>query len=288
MHTDSTIQPRDAEPKLIGEVLSEGPKTLAQYIAETNDKVRRDPENWFPLGVCKHCNTNLGPNDDDKAFQVLPGTFLPLVCCRACSDKAKDQWEVEAKEARESRFRGIIPTEFVTWDDSVGNNKAKALAFRSFSFTSRKGLVIHGDSGSCKTRIAWQIVRLIVEENEKAGADRQFTWLFCDAFELATKGIPAEADRVDFLFIDDLGNEPTTTKFETSLLHLIRKRCDWHRPIFITTQQTARTMKERYFSGTAASAIIRRFRDRTIPVDTAALTSPATTPAHSAPVPAAA
>lgn len=259
-------QPRDRDEPVALTALKAGP--MEEYIAVTDRKVRENPDGFYPLGICRHCGTSLGSAPEDKVIPVGVFGYLPNVCCAACSDKAKEMWEAEQRAAAELQFAGLIPTAFLRWDDSLGNTTAKARAFTRFGFDTKKGLVLHGTSGTCKTFILWQLVRLIVEENAKHQPEEHKTWLVLDAFEIATKGIPAEAERVHFLFIDDLGNEPTTTKFETALLHLIRKRCDWHRPTTVTTQLTGKQFKEKFFSGAAAEAIMRRFHDATIPIDT--------------------
>lgn len=261
------IKDRD-DPTSVAEVLG----TLLDrdaYIAHAERMERRQPESFYPLGVCRHCQTSLGDQPDDKVMSVGAFGWLPNVCCRACSDKAQAQWIQDEKLAQEGKFRAIIPPEFIAWDDQKGNTKAKLRVFTRFSFTDRKGFVLHGSSGSCKTRIMWQMVRVIVEENSKQDMERQFSYMVCDSFEVSTaKKFPPDAERVDFLFIDDLGNEPTSTAFETALLHLMRKRLDWHRPTIITTQLNGAAFRDRFFLGNSAQAILRRYRDSSVMIDT--------------------
>lgn len=219
---------------------------------------RKSPDGTAKLGVCRHCGANLGDDPEDKVIRLGAFGFLPNICCQRCSDEGKDRLKQEQALMASSRLEGIIPTEFREWDTELGNNAARAEMNRTFGFSTRKGLLIHGTTGSCKTRLAWQIVRLIVEENTRQAGESQYSWLWLDSYEMATKGIPAEAERVHFLFIDDLGNEPTSTKHETGLLHLLRKRCDWQRPTIITTQLTGAHFKSRFFEGAAGEAILRR------------------------------
>jgi DNA replication protein DnaC len=264
MHTllEPAPQPRDREePIRIGDIA--GALTRDEYIATAERAAHQSPDSFFPLGVCRHCNEPLGSTDDDKVIPFGAFGFLPNVCCHACAEKGKARYEQEKLDARNAAFRGIIPPIFLEWDDALGNTYARSRAFSRFQLYGGKGLVLHGRSGTGKTFICWQLIRLILEENERNAEERQSTWMFLDSFEASTKGIPAGAERVDFLFIDDLGNEPTSSKYETALLHLIRKRCEWKRALIITTQLTGAQVKARFFNGASAAAIIRRFRDCT-------------------------
>lgn len=242
--------------------------TLETFVADLEQKARDNPNSYFAPGICKHCGTDLGSNPDDKAFAIAGG-FLPLVCCEPCAKAGKIRIEAEQKAAYESQFAGIIPTEFIEWHQGKGNNTALAKAVEKLRLDPKKGLLLHGVSGTCKTRIMWQLVKKLVESPTPT------TYLVLDAFELSTMpAIPKDAYFVQHLFIDDLGNEAEDFKakkrFETSLLHLIRRRNDWHRPTTITTQLTGRDFMARFFNGAAAQAILRRWQDRMATIDTSA------------------
>jgi len=238
------------------------------FIRRWEAERRKSPDGTAQLGVCRHCGAHLGDDDDAKVIPLGVFGFLPNICCQRCSEDGKERIRQEQDLIAGSRLEGIIPTEFRDWNPQLGNNAARIELNRTFSFTSRKGLLIHGTTGSCKTRLAWQIVRLIVEENMRRAGESQYTWLWLDSYEMATKGIPADAERVHFLFIDDLGNEPTSTKHETGLLHLLRKRCDWQRATIITTQLTGAHFKSRFFEGAAGEAILRRLMQSTVTIKT--------------------
>lgn len=254
MNTTFT-QPRHRdEPLAMSEAIAGafGEPDLEVYLAEHEAEERANPEHTNPLGVCRHCKAVL----PSKVIPMGRFGFLPNVCCDACADRGIADLAAKERQAQDARFASLVPAEFLHWDDAKGNKALQAAVNGRFSFTSRMGLVLHGPTGGCKTRLMWALVKRIAEQPEN------FTWLFLDVFECSTKGFPAEADRVDFLFLDDLGNEPAGTKWETSLLHLIRRRCDWHKPIFVSTQLTGAQFQGRYFNGAAAAAILRRLRDR--------------------------
>lgn len=226
--------------------------SLAEYIAAA---ARDYPST--PLGICQHCGSSLGDKPEDKVIPIGAFGFLPNVCCQACSDKGKKRLAEEEAKERARAFGAFVPAEFVWWDEKRGNNAALAAARGKFNPATRRGLILHGGSGSCKTRIMWELVKSIAQLPNPP------TWAWLDSYDAATTGFPADASKAEFLFLDDLGNEPTSTKFETALLRILRRRNDWHQPIFISTQLTGEQFKSRFFQGPAAVAILRRLSERT-------------------------
>jgi DNA replication protein DnaC len=231
---------------------------LPEYLTTQRELRIGAPDAYYELGVCRHCGASLGETDDDKVIPIGSFGFLPNVCCPSCSQAGKDRLDEEYRKASQTRyFSGNVPDEFIHWDESKGNVQALSRVLGKFSFTARRNLVLQGPSGTCKTRIMWELVKRVLEQVEG------YSFLWLDSYDAATKGIPEEAHKAAFLFIDDLGNEPTSNKFETAMLRLIRNRCDWHRPFVLSTQLDAPLFAKRFFSGAAAAAIMRRMKERT-------------------------
>lgn len=221
-----------------------------------------DPGSCFQAGTCRHCGASLGTSTDDMVIPLGAFGFLPNTCCQPCAEAGKKRIVDEERKARAGMLAGIIPDDFLWWDEGRGNNAARARALGAFNMDNRRGMILHGTSGTCKTRLLWEMVKKVVESPNSP------SWAFVDAYDAATAGFPADAARADFLFLDDLGNEPTSTKYETALLRLIRKRNDWHKPVFISTQLTGLVFKKRFFEGAAAEAILRRLNERTDKITT--------------------
>jgi DNA replication protein DnaC len=254
-------QPTTAEPQRISEVLTT-PNERDAFIARWETELTRDPSNTHRLGVCHRCETPLGETADDKIIPLGVLGFFPNICCPACSAAGKQALIDADQLARESAFDGVIPLAFRKWDEAKGTPGLRDRVLKQFSFTERRGMVIHGPTRSGKTHLAWWLMRHILEAGAKM--PHPYTCLVCDSYELATKGIPPEAQRMDFLVIDDLGNEPKSTKFESGLLHLLSKRLDWKRPTIITTQLCGVSFKQQFFSGATGSAILGRFREGSV------------------------
>lgn len=245
----------------------------ANFLAEWTAEWQRDPDNTYEPGRCARCACSLGadPAAWIQTFKV-GGIAVPrpVRYCDPCIEIITAERKVEDRKQRDAAFARIIPVEFNFWDERFGNapllTKVSSLypdpnqepsGLPRGNYASARGILMHGTTGSCKTRVAWQIIKRLLSH---AGA---YTWLWCDAFDLATKGIPAEATFAQWLVIDDLGNEPTSTKYETALLRLLKVRCDWHKPTIITTQLTGAVFKSRFFEGATGQAIDRRLRERT-------------------------
>ena len=205
-------------------------------------------------------------------MDLIPGrAWLPNVCCEPCATAGKARLAIEAREALSARFMGIIPTEFINWDERQGNNEALAAARGAFSLENRKGVILFGGSGSCKTRICWQLVRSVLE------MPKAHSWAVYDVYDLAVDGIPKDAARVDLLVLDDMGSEATDgatrRKFEAGLLRLIKTRSDWHKTTIVTTQLSGKDFKSRYQSGPKADAILRRLYQRCATIATGAIST---------------
>lgn len=214
----------------------------------------RDAETFRDLSKCCDCGREM-PKPYVKMYGPLAVTFIR---CNSCIPIKIEAEKAEALKSFDEICGKWCPPEFNTpWDTARGNNVLRDEVFRRFSFSTKKGLLIFGRSGSCKTRVIWELLKHI---HQVAAEEARF--LFLDSFDMATKGIPVDAYNVPLLVIDDLGNEPLGPKNEKHLLHLIRKRCDWFRPIIVTTQLDAETFKKSFFYGPTGEAALRRFRER--------------------------
>ena len=206
-------------------------------------------------GCCKVCNAPLADawKDCDQRDAENPDLwlfrgFLPVTCCEACMEVARKGDTSQSDAEWESR----CPVEFRRpWEPAKADDRARVAATR-WDARSGKGIVLHGASGSGKTRIMWQVARDV----GRLG----ISWLWLDSLDYLDN-LPPEALRVGVLFLDDLGNEPLTAQAETRLLKLIRSRCDWHRPMVVSTQHQGDSLAKRFREGASAQAVVRRLRE---------------------------
>ena len=136
--------------------------------------------------------------------------------------------------------------------------------------TNPTGMVLHGDSGLGKTRVAMMLL------NRLHFAGRRVVPLLAGRFAyncmtLLGKSTEAFADfyqgliAADVVLLDDLGKEKLTERVECELFSLIEERSQHLRPIIVTTNTTGDTLESR-FDDDRAGPFLRRVREFCEPV----------------------
>lgn len=173
-------------------------------------------------------------------------TWLAITCHDACLESYGRGGNTDGALAH---WAANTPVEFRTdWNHTKGNERLLKRVL-AYDHSKRKGMAIYGPSGTCKTRAVYQLMRRLSLDN--------ISWLVLEGVDLLDGKIPSEAWDVDVLVIDDIGNEPMGKSADAIILKLLRRRCDWHKPVIITTNHTPDTFSSR-FPGQPALAVIRR------------------------------
>jgi hypothetical protein len=236
------------EPKHFSEFLKQNSLIMEGYPTQEGQP---HPNN----GNCSQCGWELEQKWRNAEQYSADGRLLakgwwPVLCCDACYEKHKAGRG--NSEENERIWNSLCPVEFrKPWDGRIGDDRllAKVLAF---NYAAKRGMMVHGASGRGKTRAVWQLLKRLLGERI------EFLWLDPTDFEF---GGPKEAERVQLLVLDDLGHTPLGQRQEAGLLRLISRRCDWHRPVIVTTQHTGDSLEGRFSEGTTAKAVIRRLRE---------------------------
>lgn len=205
-------------------------------------------------GLCKVCDAPLDQlwrSMDQKAEdgRWLRRGYAPVNCCEPCYERAKLGDHAEANMAA---WNARCPIEFrKPFSDTLGNNQVlvKVLAFNP---RGGRGMVIHGATSTGKTRCAWALAKRLTEDSIR--------WLFLESVDYLDS-LPSDALTVPILFLDDLGNDTLRGDREVRLLKLIRTRCQWHRPIVVTSQFSGEALCARFSEDATAQAIVRRLRE---------------------------
>jgi hypothetical protein len=234
MPTDSDL------PRPIGEVLRE-----VAPIWRGGD----DPAPVHPFGGnCKVCEKPLEQLWRQIDPSRAPGWFA-VNCCETCYEEAKTS-NTPLSE-RMKVWEHNCPIEFKKpWDNRLGNNQVLSKVL-NFNPSNGRGMVVHGTSGTGKTRIAWRLLHRLSEEAVQ--------WLFIESADLM-EAVPEACYHVPVLVIDDLGNDPLSGTKESRLLKLLRNRIDWHKPVIVTTQYNGESLGGRFSDSNTAQAVIRRLR----------------------------
>jgi hypothetical protein len=249
--------------------MNEEPEVLFEALEPIEPRFCREPvamaalmgESKFPDGVpdpkkathpfdglCKICGATL----PEPLWREIIGCrgWYPVNCCYACYENSKGDAELRIRQR--SQWERICPPEFrKDWDSRLGNEPLLR-AVRAFDPKLRRGMLIHGASGSCKTRAAWLLVRQLME--------RGFEVAFVASIDLPDENLK-DMMHAPILVIDDLGNDKMQASREAVLLKVLRNRVEWHRPTIVTTQFTGASLEERFSDAHTAKAVIRRLRE---------------------------
>lgn len=205
-------------------------------------------------GTCKMCDEPLPlPHWRSMDQQATDGRWLfrgwlPVNCCEACAAKGGSEFATRG----EADWQARCPLDFrAPWRPDLGDDEARRRVL-GWNRASGKGIIVRGPSGVGKSRLAWLLARQVAIEG--------CAWMWLDSLDYVDC-VPKEAEKVQLLFLDDLGNEPLGQQAETRLLRLIKTRCENHRPVVITTQHTGDSLSKRFREGATAAAIVRRLRE---------------------------
>lgn len=183
--------------------------------------------------------------------------------CEACADLEENRVVEWARLCPlEFRLAGVLEgggqTELVKMtESSPGWQKILEWTF------GRRGLLIRGQTGRCKTRATWRLLRRQFNERRSiiALTSAQFDRQCRDAGGTFT--LSEWFDRlaaVDVLFLDDLGKAKWTEGTEAQMFDLIDERTREGRPILATTNDSGESLAAR-LSTDRREPLIRRLRD---------------------------
>ena len=128
-----------------------------------------------------------------------------------------------------------------------------------------RGLLVHGPTGSGKTRAVWLLCRRLMGEGIRVTA--------FDCMEFGHRAVQVSKEsgyeikdwvanlaRWDVLFFDDIGKMKMTEFVQSELFGLIEKRIAACKPTLITTNLTGKAL-EKLLSPDRAGPLVRRLRE---------------------------
>lgn len=209
-------------------------------------------------------------------FTTYPGLgecFAQLHCL-ACQEtmrlKNEEAERSREAEARRKQWAELCPPEFSSIEEG-GETDPNRLRLEQPKFSEalswrfgKTGLLLIGPSGTCKTRVAWRIVRREFEAGRKVMAMKAHGFgIECVERRTGKGGFLGwyqSLVRVPLLFIDDLGKGKFTDDVESHFFGLIDERTEHGRPLIITSNSTGNALKAR-MSEDRGEPIIRRLRE---------------------------
>jgi DNA replication protein DnaC len=226
--------------------------TPAEVLAETTQPA---PDPAPVQSTCLRCGKSFATHQVVLFDRVRVPNLCPV-----CDD---------ARDTRLAEWIALCPREFRSRDeggfthlprmDADAPNWRKVLGWRYGS----RGLLVRGESGHCKTRAMWRLLRQLFLER------RSIVAMTAARFDRECRdaggnfSLSSWFDRlatVDALFVDDLGKGAWTQATEAQFFDLIDARTREGMPILVTSNDNGQTLANRLSDG-RAEPLIRRLRD---------------------------
>jgi DNA replication protein DnaC len=130
----------------------------------------------------------------------------------------------------------------------------------------RKSLLIHGVSGTGKTRAAWIVFQNLWQKNYPKSCKfltmRELDGMLLSSFKNENHDdVMKFLINVNLLVLDDLGKERLTNRMESDLFAIIDERANLMKTTIITSNYNGQSLMERFSNEETGHAIVRRLRD---------------------------
>lgn len=200
-------------------------------------------------------------------FEFSPYLATLVHVCPTCSQIHADE-EVRQLIARSAAIRteawkAICPPDFLNIEPHRLPKPSKLQIVLKWQF-GPKGLLLHGPTGSGKSRCAWHLLK---REHATGRSVRAIDHSVGLEYGALFAQSAADADRwrerlvcVDILFMDDVFKAKLTDSLESALFTIVSARTERQRPIIVTTNDSGETLAARTTDDRGA-ALIRRLRE---------------------------
>ena len=236
---------------------------------QTNIQKDSNPDEWI-LRNCWECG-----NEFESRIYTDCGSRRYQELCKECWNDEKqknyeqkqEHWKEEVKRLRAERCE----TQWLKvcrplYRNTDINRLPKDQYKKAMSWEyGPKGLLLHGPTGTGKTRIALQVLKVINDQDIVISAfdSTDFVNICASKFMdgSGNKWIQSLIE-VPMLFIDDMGNEPSGERGAGELFHVIKRRGEEELPIIITTNSVGKELAGKLKGPEdRGSAMVRRLRE---------------------------
>lgn len=184
----------------------------------------------------------------------------PKIHCPDCSHDASRK-PAPAKEVNplQRLIDQWIPAEYQNSDE--GQFPASVWADAKFWIPGRSGMLLYGPTRTCKSRMAYALVKKCINFGIKAEAYdcRTFRAKVEESMHAGTLwGWYRELQTLPCLLIDDLGKFNAASKrIEEEVFNVVKLRCEAKKGIIITMNDTPRQLGEKFSEGIGGPLIAR-------------------------------
>jgi DNA replication protein DnaC len=219
---------------------------------------------------CRRCSVSFTCLALEVGENIWPVTFY----CDPCFNIARAEFDyAEREQYRLKRARA--------WEDDVGRDAftdtdparldARLMARVMAWNVGPKGLLLHGPSGRGKSRLMYLLARrtyvddaIPVLVTRATAAARKVSDF--NNFVGSTEAYIRQLIGCAVLFIDDLGKETQSERWESALVEIFDARNAARRPCVITTNYVGDKLAERYRDRQNGDAVVRRLREFCTPI----------------------
>lgn len=216
---------------------------------------------------CVHCDRQAIPawNPTKKTFD------MSVRVCDSCFE-SKDYWDNPFVYRKVFDKKGIVfahrhPEYPLAFHDTDASRTP--LLSKSYDWEPTKekpSLILHGESGTCKSRAAWILFDRLWRRNYPDKSlflqMRKFEGLIEKGFDERDHGKVLDIlISCPVLVLDDLGKERLTQRLESDLFAVIDERTANLKTTIITTNYTGDKLLERFINKETGVALVRRIRD---------------------------
>jgi DNA replication protein DnaC len=127
--------------------------------------------------------------------------------------------------------------------------------------SGKYGLIMHGTTGKCKTRICWEIIKHIANKGIVSKFETSVSMqeaLTSSYGKKEREKIVSEFKNTKILFIDDWGKEKSTERWESDLFDILDYRFSWKKVTVFTMNTTGHEIVKKFIDPEAGQAIKRR------------------------------
>lgn len=181
--------------------------------------------------------------------------------CAECLESARQERIRERVRHRQELYEKTCPVIFRETDlEKLPNRKAYDLAVQN----NARSLLLHGLTGTGKSRAGWEIVRLSMMDGKSvkildSTAGIRFASKFSDGSETVESWLDALCE-TELVFLDDVFKNKMTDAFEGFIYSIIDQRMNNRRQLIASCNDTGESLSNRLTSD-RAEPFIRRLRE---------------------------
>ncbi len=221
-------------------------------------------------GNCRKCGKTISWELSEDLAKL--GKNIAPTLCNACADRLLQEAKEAEVQKRADEWRLICPPRYQDTDfghiSMPSTTKVRDVLDWDYG---PKGLVIHGRTRRCKSRVAWHLLKRLMLEGRwvEAVSATRFARDCAEAWGIGGSAPSSWARPIvtcDVWFLDDLGKEKLTERVESDLFAIIEERFAHLRPIILTLNAEADELKKMFHSPDRAEPFIARLREFCKPV----------------------